>query len=112
MKQGDVVIASLQQSDGKIKLRPVLVLKSMPQHHDLLVCGISSQLWNFVEGFDEKIDDSHPDFTISGLSRSSIVRIGYLATLDIRDIKGTMGHLSAKTVNLIISRLVKYLKKR
>jgi mRNA interferase MazF len=112
VKQGDIVVASLQQSDGKIKLRPVLVLKSMPQYHDLLVCGISSQLWNFVEGFDEKIEDSHPDFKISGLTRSSIVRIGYLATLDIRDIKGTIRHVSSETINLIISRLVEYLKKR
>lgn len=66
MKEGDIVKAALQQSDGSYKLRPALILKKMPPYDDFLLCGISSQLKTFVERFDEKILESHLDYSTSG----------------------------------------------
>jgi len=45
----------LPQADGKIKIRPALILRIMPNYNDLLVCGISKQLHQCVKEFDEII---------------------------------------------------------
>ena len=53
MQEGDIAIASIRQSDGVYKPRPVLLLRQLPGYGDFLVCGISSQLRQIVSGFDE-----------------------------------------------------------
>ena len=55
MKEGDIVLASLPQADGFTKNRPILLLREMHEYGDFLVCGISSQLHQEVNGFDEII---------------------------------------------------------
>ncbi len=55
MKEGDVVLTPLPQSDGRTKNRPVVVLRTMPPHDDLLVCGVSTQLHQEVSGFDDVV---------------------------------------------------------
>lgn len=52
MREGDIVLASLQQADWQRKQRPVLLLKQMPPFQDWLVCNISSQLRQAVPDFD------------------------------------------------------------
>jgi len=44
MKEGDVVLTPLPQTDGVIKNRPAVALCQMPPFGDWLVCGISTQL--------------------------------------------------------------------
>ena len=53
MKEGDVILTPIPQADGSVKNRPAVVLREMPRYHDLLVCGVSTQLHQRVEGFDE-----------------------------------------------------------
>lgn len=53
MQEGDIAIASIRQSDGAYKPRPILLLRQLPGYGDFLVCGISSQLRQTVPGFDE-----------------------------------------------------------
>lgn len=48
MKEGDVILASITQADGKIKNRPVVILRIMPKYNDYLVCGISTQLNQYI----------------------------------------------------------------
>lgn len=43
MKEGQIVLASLPQSNGNYKLRPVLLLKRLPGYGDFLVCGVFTQ---------------------------------------------------------------------
>ena len=43
MKEGDVLITVLAQSDGTVKHRPVLYRCEMPPFGDFLVCGISTK---------------------------------------------------------------------
>ena len=45
MKEGDVVLVPLPQADHRVKNRPAIVLRTLPPHGDLLVCGVSTQLW-------------------------------------------------------------------
>jgi mRNA interferase MazF len=73
MNEGDVVLTPLPQADGKVKNRPAVVLRVMPQYSDLLVCGISTQVHQAVAGFDETIRPGDPDFVGSGLKRASVI---------------------------------------
>lgn len=67
MQEGSVVIAVIQQADGQLKKRPAVVLRELPGYHDLLICGVSSQLHQALKGFDEIISRSDADFAASGL---------------------------------------------
>lgn len=66
MKEGDVILAPLPQADGQIKNRPALFLRELPPFQDALVCGISTQLHQWVIGFDELITSQDDDFASSG----------------------------------------------
>jgi len=55
MNDGNVVLVPLPQADGQVKNRPAIVLRAMPPHGDLLVCGVSTQLHHEVVGFDDAI---------------------------------------------------------
>src|SRR5271156_4747038 len=67
--------------DMQQKLRPALVLREFPKYNDTLVCGITSQLHQYIDGFDFLIDDKHPDFAISGLKTSGLCRLNMLTML-------------------------------
>lgn len=81
MRIGEIAKAMLPQADGSYKPRPVLLLKQMPPFQDWLVCGISTQLRQFVVNFDEMLEEAHPDYIMSGLIAPSIIRLGFLSVL-------------------------------
>ena len=79
MKPGDLLLASLETSDGGSKIRPVILLDTIPPYGDLLVCAVSSQLRLEVPGLDEVIGPQDEDYVSSGLRLPSLVRTGQLA---------------------------------
>jgi mRNA interferase MazF len=111
MKEGDIILTALPQADGKIKLRPALILRVMPQYDDYLVCGISTQNFHFINGFDELLKESDPDFKASGLLKDSVIRLSFLAVLNKKIIAGTIGNLSVKRHNNLLQNLADYLIK-
>jgi mRNA interferase MazF len=111
MKEGDIVLALLPQTDGRGKYRPAVVLRRMPRFGDLLVCGVSAQLRQQVADFDEIIEPSHADFKTSGLKVSSLIRLGFLAVLPVSSFLGTIGFISAQRHQRLLSRLSEYLAK-
>lgn len=62
MKEGDVILTPIPQADGTIKNRPAIVLREMPRYLDLLVCGVSTQLHQRIDGFDEVTITERPRF--------------------------------------------------
>ena len=72
MKEGDVILTSIPQADGNVKNRPAILLREMPSYGDLLVCGVSTQLHHYVQGFDEIIRPTDADFASSGLVAASL----------------------------------------
>jgi mRNA interferase MazF len=90
MREGDLALTPIRQANGQVKNRPVLVLREMPPFHELLVCGVSSQLHQQVSGFDEVITPSDSDFAVSGLRTASLIRLGFLALLPRRTIIGSI----------------------
>ncbi len=109
MNEGDIVLALVPQADGLIKNRPALVLRRMPGFGDLLVCGISTQLRQLVAGFDEMVESSHSDFSISGLKAPSLIRLGFLAVLPGNRFLGRIGSISAERHERLLSRLAEHL---
>lgn len=110
MKEGDIVIAPIQQADGLRKLRPALLLKQMPSFRDWLVCGISTHTEHEVKGFDIRIDQSHTIFKSTGLKTSSIIRLGFLAVIPETQIRGTIGLVSSDIYDQLMANLVNHLQ--
>ena len=111
MKDGDICIHKVAQPDGSFKIRPVLLLKQMPPFGDWIVCAISTQLRQEVKGFDFIIDEINPDFLLSGLKSSSLVRLGFINTVDKKTIPGVIGDIPAIIVKMLQQRLADQLIK-
>lgn len=110
MKEGDVLLASLPQSDGMVKNRPVLCLASMPPYRDLLVCGLSTQIQQAVPNFDELLGPAEADYASSGLKAASVIRLGHLAVLPRADFKGRIGSVSKDRLDRLRQKLSDFLR--
>lgn len=112
IRPGDVVLAALPQADGSSKLRPVLILAELPgRFDDLLVCGISSQVHQFVPEWDESIESSSTDFLASGLRLPSIARLSFLAVVPSGQTAGGIGRIASERLSRLLMRLSRYLAK-
>ncbi len=109
MNEGDVVLAYIPQADGKLKKRPALILKEMPRFRDWLVCGVSTQLHQYVAGFDEIISPNDVDYRSSGLRSESLIRLGFLALVPRRDVIGSIGHIALERHRRLLNNLSEYL---
>ena len=109
MRSGDLIITSLPQADGVRKNRPALVLCAMRPYGDLLVCGISTQRHTSVANFDEPLSSGDADFSASGLAAPSLIRLGFLSTVSLSEIKGCIGSVSPERHQRLLRRLGDYL---
>ena len=105
MKESDVILAPLPQDDAELKYRPAIVLREMPiPYRDLLVCGVSTRLNQYIHGFDDIISPTDVDFTSSGLRSKSLIRLNFLAVIRAWDnreyFKGTTRTLVAEADHL------------
>jgi len=105
VNEGKVILAAFPQADSKIKYRPAIVLCEMPSYGDLLICGVSSQLHQFVAGFDELIVYTDSDFGGSGLLNDSIIRLGFLMTVSSGHAAGSIGSISRARHQRLLRRL-------
>jgi mRNA interferase MazF len=105
MTEGDIVVTAIQQSDGTYKKRPVVILRIMPRFNDFLVCGISTQLHQFIPDFDESIN---PDST-NRLKQPSIIRLGFLTVEPQNNIQVKIGSISRTQHRKLLERLSDYL---
>ncbi len=111
MKEGDIVLTPLPQANGQIKNRPTVVLARMPGFGDLLVCGVSAQLHQEVNGFDELIIPSDTDFRGSSLKAPSLIRLGFLAVLPVNNFLGRIGSISPERHRRLLIKLSDFLKR-
>lgn len=109
MKEGDVILVPLPQSDGQIKRRPAVLLRTLPPFGDFLVCGISTQLRHHTVGFDELVGKSDADFPMTGLREESLIRLGFLAVFTPEQVIGSIGEISAKRHQSLLKKLADHL---
>lgn len=110
MKERDVVLMAIPQADGLRKNRPVLLLREMPRYGDFLVCGISSQILQYVPEFDELIQTDDTDFYDSGLRKSSVIRLSFLAIARRPEVIGRLGRINIERHQRLLSNLSTYLR--
>jgi len=111
MKESDVILTTIPQADGNVKHRPAVILREMPPFGDMLVCGVSTQLHHYVQGFDEIITLNDADFTSSGLVTASLIRLSFMAVLPRRTIVGTIGSIAPERHKRLLKALSIYLVK-
>ncbi len=111
MKEGDVIIVPMPQSDGVVKNRPAIILREMPPFRDALVCGVSTQLRQAAKDFDEVISPGDADFVSSGLIEESLIRLGFLVVVPRAKIVGSIGSISSERHKRLLQRLSEYLVK-
>lgn len=110
MKAGQIVLARIQQADGQLKTRPVLVLCRMPPFSDCLVCALSSILHHECVGFDEIIDVTDHDFSGSGLKVPSLIRLELVATIPAAAVLGELGIISEERLIRLRARLARHIE--
>ena len=108
---GQIVLFRFPQTDlAQGKLRPALLLGKLPgQFDDWLICMVSSQIRNCIEGFDEIVQPGDPDFAGSGLKVASVVRIGRLAVVNGETLLGAIGEIDAERLHRIREHLANWL---
>lgn len=111
MKEGDVIIVPMPQSDGVVKNRPAIILREMLPFRDALVCGVSTQLRQAAKDFDEVISPGDADFVSSGLIEESLIRLGFLVVVPRAKIVGSIGSISSERHKRLLQRLGEYLVK-
>ncbi|HCX89826.1 MAG: transcriptional regulator [Deltaproteobacteria bacterium CG12_big_fil_rev_8_21_14_0_65_43_10] len=109
MKEGNVILTPIPQADGKLKERPAIFLREMPPYRDLLVCGVSTQLHQYVKDFDEFISPADADFKSSCIRTKSLIRLGFLAVLPRHRVLGSIGFISAERHKRLLRKLSDYL---
>lgn len=109
MNSGDILLTRLPQADGRPKLRPVLALQPVLPYDDWMVMGISSRLSVGVEGQDEWIQLSDPDFAATGLKSASLIRVGFLATLPRAQLLGRIGQVAPSRLRSVRAKLLRLL---
>ncbi len=102
LNRGDVVRVDVPYLDGSQRVRrPALVVCDPAKMLDLVVAMISSRLRDPLPPTHYKIDQSHSDWSGSGLRLPSVVRFDRLYTMEHDDVLDTLGSLSDATMKQI-----------
>ncbi|MEH2193806.1 MAG: type II toxin-antitoxin system PemK/MazF family toxin [Nostoc sp.] len=109
MKEGNIILTPIPQANGEIKNRPTLILREMPKYQDFLICGISTQLKQYIPNFDEIISPNDDDFQSSGLVRQSVIRLSFLAVINRNSIIVSIRTISIERYNKLLHNLSQYL---
>jgi mRNA interferase MazF len=109
MQPGNIVLIEMPQPDGTYKLRPALILKILPKYNDFLVCGISTQLKQYVQGFDEILYNQQSYFLQTGLRESSLIRLFFIAVVSNEKVSGSIGSIPVILHRQLLERLAGFL---
>lgn len=109
ISEGDIVVAELPQSDGTVKLRPILLIRKLPGFGDFLSCGISSQLRQAEANFDIIVEETAPYFDATGLRSSSLLRLNFLASVPVNRMRRRLGELPIDILEKLQSTLAGHL---
>jgi mRNA interferase MazF len=111
---GQVVVFHFPQTDlEEGKLRPALLLGKLPGNYDdWLICMISSQTRQYIDGFDEIVRENDNDFGESGLKVASVIRVGRLAVVSGDILIGAIGQVSNERLSKVKKHLADWLAEK
>jgi mRNA interferase MazF len=104
---GTIVLCEFPFVDkGLIKLRPCMVVTSVPgEFDDFLTCMITTNMTRAVASVDELLTPDDSDFSQSGLKKSSVLRICRVAVINKSSMMGRLGNISPDRLSRVRSRL-------
>ena len=108
---GQVVLIQFPYTDLREgKFRPALLLCRLPgRYDDWLTCMITSQLRQYIPGFDHLMQEDAPDVQDSGLKMASVIRIGRLAVVEGELLVGALGQISSERLRQIKARVAEWI---
>ena len=109
--EGQIILFKFPQTDQVSgKLRPALVLKSLPgSYDDWLICMITTRLSHETAGIDEIIKTSDPDFSHSGLKAASLFRVTRIAVVSTSMLEGVIGTIQHSRLLRIRARICQWI---
>jgi mRNA interferase MazF len=107
MKKGDIVLIRFPFTDlSGSKRRPALILTNGGIHgNDVIVAFISSVVTGQVREVDLVLNKEDPEFEITGLKKTSVLKLDKIATLDKQLVTGEMGSISSPKMNEVRIKL-------
>ena len=110
-KPGQVVLFPFPQTDlGKGKMRPALLLASLPStYNDWLVCMMSSKTRQSISGIDELIAAGDSDFGLSGLKSETVIRLTRIAVVSDTIFTGTIGEIATERLERLKTNLARWI---
>jgi mRNA interferase MazF len=94
LTRGDVVLARFPFTDLKgSRLRPAVVVSQGEIGQDVVLAAISSVVRGSVAPTDCLVEKTHPEFSITGLQVTSVIRMHKLAAVERSVIVRRLGRL-------------------
>jgi len=111
IQAGNIVLFRFPKTDqSRGKLRPALILRKLPGlYDDWLICMISTQLSQQIDGLDEQIRKEDQDFKASGLKAASLFRASRLAVVEQSIFVGSIGGISPDRLSRIKTSLANWI---
>lgn len=95
-----------------IKVRPAICLRQLPSgYNEFLVCGLSrlsGRKQYYVKNFDEIVTPA--DDQLSKLDGKSVIRLGFLGRVKIKDIEGHIGSISVVRHRRLLKKLSNHMQ--
>ncbi|MDO8871714.1 MAG: type II toxin-antitoxin system PemK/MazF family toxin [Methanoregula sp.] len=111
IREGQIILFNFPQTDQVSgKLRPALVLRSLPDSHDdWLICMITTRLYYETAGIDEVIKMTDPDFSHTGLKLPSLIRVTRVAVVSTSILEGVIGSIPHSRLLRIRARICQWI---
>jgi mRNA-degrading endonuclease toxin of MazEF toxin-antitoxin module len=94
LARGDVVLTRFPFTDlTGASLRPALVVSQGQIGQDIVLVAISSVVRGAVAPTDHTVETSHPEFALTGLRVTSVIRTHKLAAVERLVIVRRLGHI-------------------
>lgn len=107
LKRGDIVLVPFPFTDlSSKKVRPAIVLTPDPKSSDALIAFISSVVHpEAIQPTDYILNEDHPDFSATGLKKTSVFKMNKLLTVEKTLILRRLGKVSPSIQNELDLRL-------
>lgn len=109
--KGKVVLVPFPFDDlSSTKVRPAVCLTNpVGQYNHIILAFITSKVPTKFLETDILLDTNHPNFTASGLRKSSVIKLNVITTVRASLIRREIGKLSSNTQTEIAEKLCKLL---
>jgi mRNA interferase MazF len=106
LARGDVVLTTFLFTDlTGSSLRSAVIVSSGSIAQDVILVAISSVVRGAASPYDYTIEESHPEFELTGLRVTSVLRTHKLAAVELDVLVRRLGRLGPELQNELANRL-------